>query len=224
MLPDHVTAIGCWGIRYSPTIRTVVMGDMVTEMEDNSLSRMEAMEYVKLSSALQTLKYETMSMNSSLRYLSLPSGITSLPEYFGYADTALDYLVVRGNGMSGIAKSAFTNCPLSVLDIKSGVGATSIGNSAFVGGKFLIVRIPQSVTSIDTDAFVNTNVKVVYIDSSSIAGLNASIFSTAAGRLFVNAEVLYTKNTIETIGATINRYFEYFKDEGDYKVYTRLVV
>lgn len=164
ILPASVTKIGCWGVRYSPVLKALVMGDNITTIEDHGVSRMEAMEAVKISNKLVSLGYEGMSADAQLKMVEFPDTTTSLGSFCF-------------NGCGSLQIANFGSCrtmPRNFATLSSLVKAyipittETIGANAFYKTDINRLIIPSNVSNIESDAFRFVDIKVVVIESQSI--------------------------------------------------------
>lgn len=164
ILPASVTKIGCWGVRYSPVLKALVMGDNITTIEDHGVSRMEAMEAVKVSNKLVSLGYEGMSADAQLKMVEFPDTTTSLGSFCF-------------NGCGSLQIANFGSCrtiPRNFATLSSLVKAyipittETIGANAFYKTDINRLIIPSNVSNIESDAFRFVDIKVVVIESQSI--------------------------------------------------------
>ena len=164
ILPPSVTKIGCWGVRYSSVLKTLIMGDNITTIEDHGVSRMEAMEAVKISNKLISLGYAGMDSDGQLKMVEFPDTTTSLGSFCF-------------NGCGSLQIANFGSCEtmprnfatLSSL-VKANIPSTTeaIGINAFYKTDINMLIIPSNVSNIESDAFRHVDIKVVVIKSQSI--------------------------------------------------------
>lgn len=164
ILPASVTKIGCWGVRYSPVLKALVMGDNITTIEDHGVSRMEAMEAVKVSNKLVSLGYEGMSADAQLKMVEFPDTTTSLGSFCF-------------NGCGSLQIANFGSCrtiPRNFATLSSLVKAyipittETIGANAFYKTDINRLIIPSNVLLIETDAFRNVEIKALVIESQEV--------------------------------------------------------
>ena len=113
---------------------------------------------------------------NSLKYITIPSGVTSIGNYtFQYCYSLTS--VVIPSGVTSISDSAFQYCySLTSIVIPSGV--TSIGNTAFQNCYSLTsIVIPSSVTSIGNTAFQNCKALKSITIPSGVTSISDSAFS-----------------------------------------------
>lgn len=165
ILPNSVTSLGCWCIRYSSVLDTIVMGDEITHIEDHGISRLESLRYIKLSDNLVSIGYAGMENCPILEYLSCPSSLSNLGAYTFNGCNSLSYSDF--GSVIEIKKSLVTHGALVSLMIPDNV--KSIAEDAFYGNRLEMLRIPSNVGNIENNAFRdNKSMKVVIVDSQAI--------------------------------------------------------
>ena len=215
ILPANAIKIGCWGVRYSPTMRTLVMGDLVTEIEDHGVSRHEALNALHISNALVTAGYGAFCMNSCLTHVSLPAATTTIGTMLVQGDSSLEKLEL--GSATAIPYQMTASCSkLGRITIPSTV--TSIANYGVPSSKIKKVTIPSSVLSIGSLAFGARTLKVVTIDGQDV--LDAQTDRESNGRLLMYAWRVLIKSTL-TISDYIARYFDKIGEYNGYDVYDR---
>ena len=222
VLPNSLTHIGCWGIRFSPVMEVVVMGDNVTKIEDNGISRMEAMKAIRLSQSLQSLGYGCMAANTQLKAVRLPNVTTEVGDYAFNNNNQLTLLSLAS--ISRVGKSMASGCAISQFVTDEIV---SIDDNAFYNTKLNNVVISDKVTAINTGAFRFAPIKVVTIESESIlAQLSIEVGTNAdtiqCGALLSNCDWVLIPTTLPS-PSFINKYFLYKGELNGYGYYKRVV-
>lgn len=218
VLPTKVTHIGCWGVRYSPVMRTLVMYDAVTDIEDYGVSRMLSLRHLRLSSALETSSFGTFNANEKLSHIEFPASFV----------TAGSALLMGDNGLEKVDFGGVTVLPWHVagpcnnLDrVIMSDDVTSIGNSAFVQTALAVVHIPEDVTSIDSAAYSEVRKDVVIIDSNTISGATYTSYQSNGHLLWRAKEVRIP--SINSVATFIKQKYEYCGIQNGYHVYRRSV-
>lgn len=221
ILPSKCKYIAEWGVRYSPTMRTLVWGDEVTECESLASSRMETLETVHISNTLTTIHGESMlAQNPLLQIVELPTTLTSLP--YGAVE-CISLLSLVCDGVTSFAeRSVLTPHSLQIMEFAEGV--VSIGQDAFVAGMLAkyqkglrYVHIPSSVTTIEDGAFTNhSNLEYLRIDSETISrALNNNL---SCGRIAINAKIILIPNG-NAVGNFIKIYYDRLCTFNGYDLY-----
>jgi hypothetical protein len=145
-------------------LATVIIGNSVTSIGDNSFFSCNALTTLTLGSSVQTIGQGAFSGGSTgysnFRTLTIPNSVTTIS--FG----------------------AFQNC-FYLTSVTMGNSVITIGNNAFnksfnfQGVVIPSITIPASVTSIGTNAFFNNNITNLNITSTTVTPI--SIATNAFG-------------------------------------------
>ncbi|MDE6289735.1 MAG: leucine-rich repeat domain-containing protein, partial [Ureaplasma sp.] len=112
-------------------LKTVSMGNKITNMGSNTFAGDTSLQSVMLSPKLTIIENSAFNGCSSLMGVKIPDSVTT------------------------ISYNAFTNCS-SLYEINFGTGLTTIQNSAFNGCSSLTrLTLPDKITTINYDAFLN---------------------------------------------------------------------
>lgn len=221
ILPPSVTKIGCWGVRYSPVLKTLIMGDNITTIEDHGVSRMEAMEAVKVSNSLVSLGYSGMDSDSQLKMVELPNTITTLGSYcFNGCDSLqiANFGSVRTMPINLAALSALTK-----IEIPNSV--ETIGITAFYKSDISRLVIPSNVVTIESNAFRNVEINALVLESQEV--INKYIIENdeyniqlQQGALVSRCNYILIPNDL-IMSYALEKIFVYIGVDGDYKYYKR---
>ncbi|MBP5416698.1 MAG: leucine-rich repeat domain-containing protein [Clostridiales bacterium] len=179
---DYVTYSGAskpiipWNL-FKTDVKTVIVGDGITYIGENSFSQLKALESATLGKDVKVLGDYAFQLDDSLKHVTLSSssGLTTIGHYVFGACYKLESFAIPetvtsiGNGafsscymlsdvtlpehLTVLGNSAFTGCD-SITEITIPSGITSIGDSMFSGCDNLSkITIPQTVTSIGEEAF-----------------------------------------------------------------------
>ena len=222
ILPSMATKIGCWGIRYSPVMETVKMGDLVSEIEDHGCSRMLALRSLHLSNSLVSFGYAGMESNAVIDYVKLPETVTSIGTFFLNGAISLSFLEL--GSVSQIPRSCATNCP--VISIKIPDNVTEILTESFYNNKMRVLTIPSGVTTIDADAFRNAyDLSVVILKSESISNGMTNKAEPMTEKLKMGAVFGYCDYILipseNDVCPWFYRLFDMVKDDGEYMYFKR---
>ena len=209
VLPSMVERIGCWGVRYSPTIRTVVMYDKVTEIEDHGVSRNLSAVTIRLSTALASIGSYGLSGNPLVKHIDMPN-VSVVGDSMFQGDSCLEKVNV--GSLTDIPNFFAVSCAnLTRFVIPSGV--TRIGRQSLSGNTLREIVIPSTVTDIGEAAFALVKADKVVIDSESISSSIESL--TDYGQL-----VLAGNKILIPVGNEVSNFFRsrYYL-EGEYEGY-----
>ena len=209
-IPDGVTTINA-GVFASKNITSVVMPSSVTSMGTGVFSGCTSLASVSLSSSLNGIPEETFRECLSLGSVTIPDSATSIGSNAFYGCASLSSVSIPAS-VSRISTDAFSGCGnLSNISVASGNGAyassdgclynasktrlllvpegktslaiaagtTTIGTGAGIS----TVSLPNSVTTIEANAFTDSGVETITIPASvtSIAAQSSWTPSTIYG-------------------------------------------
>ncbi len=113
---------------------------------------------------------------SNLKYVSLPSTLTSMTNCF-MGCTALETVTVRGNNLLNIGANTFNSC-YSLSSFRIPESVTQIGNRCFYNCSGLTsISIPNSVTSIGEYSFYSCSSLTTLSIPDSVTGIGSYAFS-----------------------------------------------
>ena len=182
VLPSKLIEIGRWGVRYSPTIRTLVMDNLVTTLEDHAISRMENMIHLVLSNSITSIDFYGLAQNDRVRLIELPS-VTQMVDYALYNNPRLEDISF-GESLKNIPRFICASCPyFRIIKLKEGL--ESVGAYSFSYTELDELHIPASITSLSignsNKAFEGTKVNSVYLNNEYVQTLMRELpaFDTA---------------------------------------------
>ncbi len=161
------TGIGGTGFSQNASIKTVVLPDSVTVINDKAFASCQNLESINLEH-VKTIGNEAFSGCPSLKEASLGQAIASLGTGAFLGCTSLESVTIPGT-LSTVPAQAFSGCTgLKSVVLEEGVSA--IGSSAFYGCNLQALTLPGSFqTKLPSSAFGSADTVVL----SEQAGLTA---------------------------------------------------
>ncbi|WP_131764486.1 leucine-rich repeat domain-containing protein, partial [Legionella drozanskii] len=142
-IPDSVTAIDPFAFAGCRKLKSIKLPVRLSSLFSNAFDGCENLTEVTLPEGLLTMGWQVFGYCTRLEKIHLPMGLTLIPSF------------------------TFTSCvALKEIDIPKGV--RSIGSRAFSGCINLKqISIPEGIETIAADAFLNSGVETIFIDSSN---------------------------------------------------------
>ena len=215
IIPDTVTELGAWAIRYSPTLKCIYLPDSITTIGLRGCSRNEVADAIRFSNGFTTIGDFAFAQNSTLKYQKVAGNIEIIGEKLFEGCTSLEHVTFEG--ITELKTNTLTACSnLKRVDLPETL--TTIGSGVFMNTGLETVKIPMNVASVDTNAFyLCEDLKSVYIDSPTIA--NKLTSNTVCGRLISYAKYIYIKNDITEVGSYLKNKCTQCADIGGYTLY-----
>lgn len=215
VLPVNVTKIGCWGVRYSDTLKYVVIENNVTEIEDHGISRNIAMKHLNLPASIVSLGYECLSSNTALKRVTIKGHVSLGTRMF---NSCLSLVSVDISNIAGSVPEQMCSVCYFLAEIKL-PNTAYINKYAFYRTSLFSVVIPENVKECDADAFAECdNLKDVTIDSPRIC---QNISDTDFGRLIYHAEILRIKTGLN-ISNYIMRTYKFVGNYDEHDIYIKI--
>ena len=168
----------------------ITIPDSVTSIEFGAFQGCTKLANVTLGSGLESIGYYAFNGCTKLTSITIPDSVTSIG---GSAFQGCDHLasVTLGNHVESIGGSAFAGCTL-LTSIELPNSMTSIGG--FSDSNLYSITIPNSATSIKSDAFSNSGLKSITIPNS-VTSIEDRAFQGCA-----NLTTVTLGNHVESIG------------------------
>ena len=160
---------------YRSSIKSVVIEDGVTSIDDYAFSNCSKLTSVTIGNGVTNIGGSAFSGCSSLTSITIPDSVTSIGSG-AFSNCSSLTSVTIPDSVTSICGSAFYNCTsLTSIDVPDGV--TSIGDYAFYGCSSLTsITIPDSVTSIGYEAFYGCSSLTSVTIPDSVTSIGSSAF------------------------------------------------
>jgi hypothetical protein len=196
-------------------MRTLVMYDGVTEIEDHGVSRHLSLVTLRMSAALQKIGYQAMGQNACIKRYDFPSTMTIAEKNALSENPCLESIVAEG--LTEIPYGFATNA--ANLSRASFGELTSIGTNAFFKSRFNEFTIGATMATINSNAFANAKIEYLTID-------NPTIFSTidtgsSHGNILKVAKRYYVPEGTP-MGAVVKYFYEKVATEKGYDIYEKI--
>ena len=222
-LSENIDTIGDYAFQGCSSLESIVIPEGVTHIGYYAFQGCSSLTSIVLPTTLRSIDYWAFGYCSSLTEIVIPEGVTSINQYTFYSCTNLatvvlpstltniDYQafyyctalteIVIPEGVTSINGYAFYNCT-NLAKVVLPYTLTSIGYAAFYNCTALTeIVIPRNVDSIDNSAFYNTGIKVVYIESGTIAGNISS--NSSYGYLLNGVQTVLIAPNIQNVNSYI---------------------
>lgn len=213
ILPTKLQKIGAWGVRYSPTMRTLVMYDSITEIEDHGVSRHLSLVTLRISAALQKIGYQAMGQNPCIKRYAFPITMTIAEKNALAENHGLENIVAEG--LTEIPYGFATNA--ANLSRASFGELTTIGTNAFFKSRFNEFTIGATMTTIDGAAFANAKIEYLTIENTDIL---TAITANSYGNVLNAAKRIYVPQDA-SVSATFKALFSKAGSENGYDIWQR---
>ena len=175
VIGDSVTVINEKAFAGCSGLISATFGDSVTVIETGAFMDCTSLTQITLSESLTKIGDEVFSGCSALTSLTIPDSVTEIGNNAFQNCLRLTYIYIP-ESVKSIGREVFENCSaLTHITIPS--YATSIGWKAFAGcSELTSVTIPESVTSIDSEAFWKCTGLTELIIPESVTSIGSNAF------------------------------------------------
>lgn len=152
--------------QYSEYIKTIIINEGISEIEENIFSGMKILEKVSLPDSLKIINERAFSDCPLLKEITLPDGVTTVEDY-AFENSGLEKIKI-GAGVAEIGPLAFNGCKMKDIQVSehNPVYSTDKYGVLFTKDKSKLIwyscgflmnsyTVPESVTVIGNNAFLN---------------------------------------------------------------------
>ena len=132
-------------------LKAVTLPEGLVEIGAFAFNGCQNLGSVVLPESLTTLGRDAFQSCKSLRAVKIPSGVTAIPDQCFYVCSSLESVIIP-EGVMSIGSSAFASCNLKTLTLPESL--TTLGSDAFRYNQMLEkIEIPSKVTEIPQSCF-----------------------------------------------------------------------
>ena len=167
-IPESVTSIGGSAFSYCSSLTDISIPESVTDIGSNAFADCSSLKSISLAGGVTNIGDYTFGGCSSLESISLPDGVTSIGGYAFDGCSSLTGITIPA-GVTSIGKNAFLDCS-SMADIEVDPNNSiysSVNGVLYNKDQTTLIicplaktgdySIPESVTTIESEAFKNCN-------------------------------------------------------------------
>ena len=189
-IPDSVTSIGDWAFCDCSSLTSVTIPDTVTRIGYNAFEGCNSLTSVTIPDNVTSISSDAFYGCTSLASVTIPDSVTSIGNYTFEGCSSLTSVTI-GNGVTSIGDDAFFGCSsikdvYYTGDVSSWLGISfsdpdsnpcRYGANLYFDGKLLTdIVIPDSVTSIGSDAFYGCTSLTSVTMPDSVTSIGDSAF------------------------------------------------
>jgi len=198
-----ITVIGKDCFSYDSSIKTVVLSDNITHLEEDAFAYCENLSTIHISKSVQSIDC-IFWICLNLTYFSVDTNNTSLKSIDGVLLNKDNTVLIRyppdksgtsytiPNGIKTIGKYAFLHCK-NLISIFIPNSVTIIKVGAFYQSSIPLINIPSSVTVIEHDVFINSALKTINL-SDGLISIGEGVFAST------NLSSIKIPKTVKSIG------------------------
>ena len=163
-IPASVTSIGTYAFYDCSKLKTVTFatGSKLQIIKEYAFYHIETLTSVNLEACSELETIESLAFNNTaLTSIKLPASLKTLGDG-AFSVSALQTVTILGSSsnpsqLTTIGNHVFQSCSsLTSINLENAVNLTTIGDYAFYGTALTSISIPETVTTVGSQAFGNT--------------------------------------------------------------------
>lgn len=180
VLPDALNTIPRYCFQYCTSLKSIALPESLVTIGEFAFSQCSELSDIQMPPMLNTVGRYAFEDCVSITSIEFPGSLSKLGEYVMYRCSNLSLLAFSGSNLSSVPVAAFYGCN-KLSHIVWPANLNSIGDKAFYGCPLSdansdnTLTIPQSITTIGADCFVNT--QHIILPSSKLISISQGAFS-----------------------------------------------
>ena len=179
-LPDsyngaYISTIASNGFHDAASLKQLVLPSHLTTISDSAFASCYLLEDFTLPSTLTSIGTSAFSWCSALTSLTCPASLKSIGELAFFQASKLSALTLN-DGLTSLGAKCFDGCDILNLSIPEGL--TVIPENAFLDNRFMTkLTLPSTLTSIGNGAFAGLTSLTQVSVPEGVTSLGSSVFS-----------------------------------------------
>ncbi len=187
VIPNSVTSIGSYAFEFCHSMTSVTIPNSVTSIRDNVFSGCTSLTSVEIPNSVKSIGGRAFNKCTSLTNVTIPNSVTSIGGE-AFAFTSLTSVLIP-NSVTSISSNAFNDCvSLKTIIVDSNNQKYNSADGVlfnkdkaqlikFPEGKSGSYTIPNSVTTIENDAFRKSSSLISVEISNSVTSIGYGAFT-----------------------------------------------
>lgn len=163
VFPEGLTSIGESAFDGCTSLKELVLPSNVISIGAYAFNNCAKITNIQFNDGLQEIGDSAFSNCNSIKSITIPSSVRSVGEASFFGCVSLKDVVFETGFLTTIAKSMFYNCT-ALTNVTLPQTLKVIGFGAFQSSSLRALRIPASVTTIEGQAFVYSNLELITMD------------------------------------------------------------
>ena len=163
VFPSGLTAVSSDVANGCSSLERAVLPPSAESIGENAFSVCKSLKEISIPETVTEIGSNAFS-GSGLTSITVPDGVSAIPDYFCEDCTDLETVKLPAN-LTEIGGSAFSRCG-SLSEITLPAGVVTLGKVCFGGTGLTSIELPDGLTSIGASALSATGIRSLYIPAS----------------------------------------------------------